>query len=285
MAEKPNKKPKKLAGTVNVTALATRAGCSRTLILRLLRRGLSAEQVVLRAEERRARIAARSASNAKVNGLVNGHAAAMDFPVVPVPTMPTIPPFAESEKVKEFHLATIRGLQAAKLGGQVLPLEPWRSVVFTAAHFLCNRLRDLPDELRDELGPELTKLLRVRIHAVVDEARRVQAWEGARHGIPPPPPEPPEPVRARLSHYERYLVGSRTGEVETIPRAEQMESSTWMRQHPSISHSEWFELKRLKNEWDADMGALLLRRRQWDLPSELPDPPPEPEPEPEPDAA
>jgi hypothetical protein len=280
MAEKPNKKRKKSDETPNVTAIATRAGCSRTLVLRLLRRGLSAEQVVLRAEERRARIAARSASNAKVNGVVNGHAAAMDFPVVPVPT---IPPFAESEKRKEFHLATIRELQAAKLGGQVLPLAPWRSVVFTVAHFLCGRLRDLPDELRDELGPELTKMLRVRIHAVVDEARRVESWECQRHGIPPLPPEPPEPVCRRLAFYQRYIRDSHTGEIEVIPVNERMESAEWFRQHPSVSHSRWFELKRAKDLWDLDMSELLLRRREWDLPSEeLSDPPPPEEP---PDAA
>jgi hypothetical protein len=61
--------------------------------------------------------------------------------------------------------------------------------------------------------------------------------------------------------------------------------SEWLRQHPSVTEQGWFEIKRRKAAWDRDMGELLARRAEWDLPSELPDePPPEP-PEEEPHAA
>jgi hypothetical protein len=271
MARKPNKKRQMSAETESVTAIATRAKCSRTLVLRLLRRGLTAVQIVQRAEERRARTEARSATgNGQSNGRVNGHATMMDFPAVPVPT---IPPFAESEKRKEFYLSEIRELQAAKLRGQALPVEPLRSVIFAATHYLTNRLRDLPDELTDDLGPDLTKLLRARIHALVGEAHRVMVWEAARHGIPPPPDQPPA-VRSRLASYERFIRDSRSGETEVIPVNERIDSLEWQRLHPSVTFQQGFEILRKKREWDEAMLELLRRRSEWDLPSELPDEPP-----------
>jgi hypothetical protein len=265
-----SRKSKKTGQKPNATALATKAGCSRQLVSRLLARGLSEQQIIDRTRERKAREVARSRGAGHVNGHTNGLDLG-EFPTVPVP------PFAVSEAKKEHHLAEIRGLQAAKLRGQVFPIEPIRSIVFAATHFLVNRLRDLPDELTDELGPALTKLLRVRLYALVEEAHRVLCWECQRHGAPPPPPAPPEPVRQRLAYYERYIRDSRLGEIEVIPINERMESAEWQRQHPSVSFEQWFEIKRKKAAWDQAMGELLARRVEWDLPSELPDePPPEP---------
>ena len=84
-------------------------------------------------------------------------------------------------------------------------------------------------------------------------------------------------MRKRLSYYERYLRDSRNGDIEVIPVNERLESAEWQRQHPSVGEQEWFALKRKKAAWDLEMSALVLRRREWDLPSELPEAPPPPE--------
>ena len=255
------KKPAKKAGPSEV---AREAKCSKSQAHKLLKRGLSKPEIVARAEERRKREAERAARG---NGYVNGHDPT-ELPTVPVP------PFAESEARKEFHLASIRELQASKLRGTVLPMEPWRSVMFASTRFLSNRLRDLPDELTDELGPALTKLLRIRIDAIFAESRRVMTWECQRCGVPPPPVDAPEPVRRRLAYYERFLRDSRDGEIEVIPVSERIDSKEWRDAHPSISFERAFGILAAKRRWDEDMLALLRRRAEWDLPSEIPEPPP-----------
>lgn len=259
------KKPAKKAGPSEV---ARAAGCAKSQAHKLLQRGLSKAEIIAHTEERKAREEARAT---RLNGHANGHDP-LECPTVPVP------PFSVSEARKEHFLSEIREMQAAKLRGQVLPLEPWRSAIFAATHFLGIRLRDLPDELRDELGPALTKLLRIRLYAIFDESRRVLAWECERHGVPPPPPAPPEPVRSRLAYYERFLAGSRTGEIEPIPLSERIESEEWLAAHPSVSFEERFGILRKKTAWDEDMLALLRRRAEWDLPAETAEPGPPPEP-------
>lgn len=252
-------------------ALAERLGVSRQLVGKLFSRGYSVAQIEARIQLRRVKEEPRSGAAATINGHTNGHDP-LDLPTVPVPVMP---PFAESEARKEYFLSEIRELQAAKLRGQALPVEPLRSVVFYASHFLTNRLRDLPDELMDQLGPENTKLLRIRIHTIFDEARRVLAWEHQRAGLPVSP-EPPQPVRKRLAYYERFIDDSRTGEIETIPTNERIDSPEWQAQHPSVSFEEGFRILAAKRRWDEDMLLLLRRRAEWDLPNELPEPvPPE----------
>ena len=191
------RKPKKTRKKLSATAVATRAGCSRQLAARLLARGFSEQQIIDRVRERKEREQSRAGHSAASGGRVNGYDID-EFPTVPVPGLEPVPPFAVSEAAKEQALAQIRQLQAAKLRGTVLPVEPMRAVVFAATRFLVDRLRDLPDELTDELGPELTKLLRVRIQAVVDESRRVLRWEAARVGVSVPPDPSPE-VRRRLA--------------------------------------------------------------------------------------
>ena len=255
------KKPAKKAGP---TATAKAAGCSKSQAHKLLQRGLSKPEIVQRTKQRKAREEGKAARG---NGYVNGHDPD-ELPTVPVP------PFSESEARKEFHLASIRELQASKLRGTVLPVEPWRSVIFASTRFLTNRLRDLPDELADELGPALVTLLRIRIDAIFDESRRVLAWECQRCGVPPPPVDAPEPVRRRLAYYERFLRDSRNGEVEVIPVSERIESKEWRDAHPSISFERAFGILAAKRRWDEDMLALLRRRAEWDLPSETPEPPP-----------
>jgi hypothetical protein len=272
MKSKPPKKP-------SPTEVGKIAGCSKGLASRLLTRGMTPEQIILRMEERRARELARLAdaeTASAVNGRTNG--AAMEFPTIPLPEEPRFPPFAESEKRKEFYLSKIRELQAQKLHGQLFPVEPLRSVVFTSTHFLGNRLRDLSGEMRDELGAELAGKLHARIVALLNEARRVLDWEGQRHGFPPLPPDPPPEVRKRLGQYEQFLRGSTTGETERISAAKEIGTPEWMAQHPSVSFQESFKYSKLKREWDERMLQLLTERSSWDLPSELPDPPPPEEP-------
>jgi hypothetical protein len=253
-------------------ALAERLGVSRQLVGKLFSRGYSVAEIEARIQLRRSKEEAHQASgkapvSTRVNGKANGHDHDMDFPTVPVPS------FAESEKRKEFFLSEIRRAEAAKLHSTLLPLEPLRSVVFASTQYLSNRLRDLPDELADQFGPENTKLLRIRIYAVVDEARRVLVWESQRHGIPVPPDPPPQ-VRKRLGHYEQFLKGSTTGETQRVSGAKEIGSPEWMAQHPSVSFQESFKYSRLKKEWDERMLQLLAERSSWDLPSELPDQPP-----------
>jgi hypothetical protein len=273
MKSKPPKKP-------SPTAVAKAAGCSKGLASRLLNRGMTPEEIITRLEERRARELARlanaeTAGGGRVNGPVNGFT--MDLPTIPLPESPTFPPFAESERRKEFYLSKIRQLQAEKLHGQLLPLEPLRSVVFAAMHILQNRLRDLPGELADGFGVENTKILGGHIQAILEQSRQIFEWESQRCGVPLPPPMPPA-VRKRLAYYERFIRDSRAGEIEVTPLSERIDSAQWRAAHPSITFEDGFRILAAKRRWDEDMLALLRRRAEWDLPSELPDlPPPEPE--------
>jgi hypothetical protein len=274
---KKKKSPPKQATTH--AELADRLGCSRSLVTKLYGRGYSTSEIITRVNAQRAKAEARALqvnrpSTERVNGRVNGHTNGHDpdeFPTIPVPS------FAESEKRKEYYLSEIRRAEAARLHAQLFPIQPLLSIVFAGAHHLKRRIQDLPGELSDELGPALTEMLRLKISAIFAEAQRITNWECLHHGAEPPPPAPPEPIRARLSYYERYLKNSRTGEIEIVPPGERMEDKRWMHEHPSVTEEQWFALKQKKAAWDAEMGALLARRSEWDLPSELPDePPPEP---------
>jgi hypothetical protein len=117
-------------------AVAEAAGCSPSLAHRLLTRGMTREQIVARCEQRRKAEAARRK--------VNGHAA----------NVTTIPPFAISQAKKEFALAELRGLEVEIKRGTLVRLEPLRSVCFAAAQYLSVRFSSLPDELRQEFGPQ-----------------------------------------------------------------------------------------------------------------------------------
>jgi hypothetical protein len=277
---KKKKSPPKQTAKPTHAELAAQLGCSRSLITKLYGRGYSTREIITRVNAQREKAEARAAqANRPSTERVNGHAAnghdPAEFPTVPVP------PFAESERRKEFFLSEIRRAEAAKLHSQLFPIEPLRSILFAATHYLKTRLRDLPGELADELGPELTKTLRAKIHAVCDEAARVLNLECEHYGVEPPPPAPAPEVRERLSYYERFVKNSRTGEIETIPLDERIDSAEWRRLHPSVTFEQGFEILRKKREWDLRMSQLLVERSSWDLPNELGDEPPEPPPEPD----
>jgi hypothetical protein len=274
MAEKPKKTGQKTGSTLTATAIATLAGCSRTLVSRLLSRGFSVEEIVERVRQRRERLETRLAATANPpeGDHVNGQPAGMEFPTIPVPS------FAESEKRKEFYLSEIRRAEAAKLHSQLIPIEPARAIIFAASTYLMNRLRDLPGEVTDELGAVGAKVLDLRLQAMTQEARYVMLWECQRHGVPPPP-EPSPVLRKRLAYYERFAKDST--EIEIIPAGERMENARWLKAHPSVTEQEWFQIKAKKKAWDERMLQLLAERSSWDLPPEPPPPPPELPEEPE----
>jgi hypothetical protein len=235
--------------------VAKAAGCSKALASRLLSRGLTRAEIVARCELRRESEAARSPGSK-----VNGHAG----------NVTTIPPYAVSQALKEHHLAALRGLEVRRKRGELLPVEPWRSVVGGAMDILRVRFQALPDELITEIGRENTEMLRRKIAHIFAEARRHIVNTYAKYGVALPPKEPPRPLEL-LADYQQYTVD---GEVVNVPRSAQINSYEWAQLHPS--RKDWFALVQKKRQWDADMAALIARRSEWDIPPEVPAPP-EPE--------
>jgi hypothetical protein len=187
-----------------------------------------------------------------------------------VASIADVPPFAESQRLKEHHLATLRGLEVRRRKGELLPVEPWRSVVGGAMDILRVRFQALPDELINEIGSANTEMLRRKIAHIFSEARRHIVSTYAKYGVALPPKEPPRPLEL-LADYQQYTVD---GEVVNVPRAAQINSYEWAQLHPS-RNKDWFKLVQKKRQWDADMSALLARRSEWDLPPEVPAPPDE----------
>jgi hypothetical protein len=238
------KKPKRRAA--GPTEIARLAGVSKQLASKKLRQGKTPAQIIAEAE------AARSAAG-KVASIAD------------------VPPFAESQRLKEYHLATLRGLEVRKRRGELLEVEPWRSLVGGAMDILRVRFQALPDEVINEIGRENTEMLRRRIKHIFAEARRHMAATYARYGVvlpPRPPSKPPE----LLADYQQY---TDDGEIVDVPVPARINSYEWGQLHPSRS-KDWFKLVQMKRQWDADMSALLARRSEWDLPPEVPAPP-EPE--------
>jgi hypothetical protein len=273
MAQKPSKKRKKSTETPNVTALATRAGCSRTLVLRLLRRGLTEQQIVARIAENKRRKAELDLPTTPV-AAVNGHAANGNLLT-----------FTEAQTLKENHLAALRGLQVARAQGAVYPLQPLRAITLTVANFQRDVLWRWPGELAPELsmrsGDEIAEALRRHIESLFHASSALFEAECSKYNIKLPPELPPRPVPSKLPYFEQYVAGSKTGDREHIHGVKEIGTPEWMQAHPSVGVQESFQILARKRRWDADMAALLNRRSEWDLPPE-PEPP---EPEEPPEAA
>jgi hypothetical protein len=157
---------------VSPTAVAREASCSRQLVSRLLARGFSKQQIIDRVREQRERKAVLE-QGLLAAGKANGHASA-------------IPSYAESQAVKEYHLAELRGIEVQIRRRQLYPLEPLRSICLTALNHLRARFGALPDELAQEFGREHAEILRTRIVAIFDEAGRVAQRECEKYGAPWP---------------------------------------------------------------------------------------------------
>jgi hypothetical protein len=239
------------------TSVAKAAGCSRQLADRLLRRGMTRAAIIERMERQREAEAAR--------GKVNGHAAGIA----------SVPPFTESQARKEFHLAELRALEVAVKRGELVRLEPLRSICYSSVKYLSVRFSSLPDELRHEFGPELARVLQDRIRHYFSEAAQLYRHECTKRGMRVAPAEPPPPPHEILAYYQRYMKDSTTGEVENVSAAQQVGSYEWRRDHPSRA-KDWFRIQQLKVAWDAEMAALLARRSEWDIsPEPVPVPPDE----------
>ena len=140
--------------SINASAIAKRAGCSRQLASRLLHRGFSEEEIVRRVVENKAKEAARVAS------LGGGNGAA---PVSSLPPMPW-PAFSISEARKEHILAELRDLQLMKERGQLIPVtyvKTWASTFLTEGRSI---LLQGPGELQDALAQESDP---VRVSAIL----------------------------------------------------------------------------------------------------------------------
>jgi hypothetical protein len=273
-----SRKSKKTGQKPNATVLATKAGCSRQLVSRLLARGFSGQQICARIKENKVREAARAArSNAQAKIPANG------FPALPVP----VPPFAQSEAIKEHALSELRLLELQRRRGELLPLQPLRAISVTVAHFQRDVLWRWPDELSQELsmrpGDEIADVLRRHIEALFHASSALFEAECRKYNIRLPPEPPPRPVSSRLPYFEQYIAGSTSGKKEHISGVKEIGTPQWMAAHPSVDIQQSFQILASKRQWDADMAALLNRRSEWDLPPEPVEPPPEPE-EP-PDAA
>jgi hypothetical protein len=250
------------------TQIAARAGCSRQLVDRLLRRGHSPDEIVERVRERKADKVPRAAVPS-ITVPVNGHAATHELVT-----------FAEAQRRKEEALAQLRELEVARKRGDLLPLAPWRAITIHVLKFQNDCLWLWPEDVSRELTMrpqcECAEIIRRRIEHLFHATETFFKGECLRYGIILSPTKP-EPPRTELAYYERYVKDSRSGRIEIIPPEDRFEGAEWLRRHPSCSDPQrWFEIKRRKKQWDEDMAALLSRRAEWNLPDEVaPDTPPE----------
>jgi hypothetical protein len=249
------------------TSVAQAAGCSRQLADRLLRRGMTRAAIIERCARRREAEGGRGKKKTLDQNSDPGFSEAAAGKVA---SITDVPPFAESQRLKEHHLATLRGLEVRRRKGELLPVEPWRSVVGGAMDILRVRFQALPDELINQIGRENTEMLHRRIRHIFDEARRHMAATYARYGVTLPPKSPKKPPEL-LADYQQYTAD---GDVVNVPRSAQVNSYEWGQLHPS--RKDWFKLMAKKRQWDTEMAALIVRRSEWDLPPEVPAPP-EPE--------
>lgn len=148
--------------------IANLANVSLTLVHRKLAQGKTPRQIVAEALGRE-----NQAPRDLVTPSHNGHAS-------------NIPSYAESQAVKEYHLAALRGIEVEIRRRALYPLQPLRAICFTALNHLRNRFAALPDELSQEFGMEHAAILRSRIGHIFDEAARVAQRECEKYGAPWP---------------------------------------------------------------------------------------------------
>ena len=266
MKRKPEPPPKE-----SPTEVAAAAGCSKALAHRLLARGMTRDQIIERVAEDKRRKAALAGAPKKTltpklgegftNG-ANGHAANGHAALIGIPS------YVESQTLKEFHLAELRGIEVQSKRRDLLPIEPLLSICFSGLRFMKQRLAALPPELGVDFGRTLEKALSQRLEHIFAEARRVNEQECAKRGIHLPPEPPPAPMPPQLPYYQQYERGSTTGAVENTMAREQIGTVEWMMLHPSIDLQASFKISAKKKQWDERMAELLNSRHTWDLPPE-----------------
>jgi hypothetical protein len=174
--------------------VAKMANCSRTLATRLLQRGFSVEQIVSRCERRRQIEAAKLA-------------ASIPSISVPVPSEPldgAASTFVFHQVRKERALADLREIQVLKARGEVLPVEPLRSISIELVRFQQRELNSWPGELSYELADQpqrvCMEILERHVQYLREKSEAFYVQEIARHGIhladEVANEEPPEPQAA-----------------------------------------------------------------------------------------
>ena len=149
---------------------------SKGLAHRLLARGMTRAEIIERVAEDKRRKAALAAVPKKTpttdssqgftngaNGHVNGHAA-----------LTGIPSYSESQSLKEWHLAQLRGIEVQSKRRDLLPIEPLLSICFSGLRFMKQRLAALPPELGVDFGRTLAKALSQRLEH--DHFAEAAAW-------------------------------------------------------------------------------------------------------------
>ena len=194
----------------------------------------------------------------------NGHAANGHAALIGIPS------YVESQTLKEFHLAELRGIEVQSKRRDLLPIEPLLSICFSGLRFMKQRLAALPPELGVDFGRTLEKALSQRLEHIFAEARRVNEQECAKRGIHLPPEPPPAPMPPQLPYYQQYERGSTTGAVENTMAREQIGTVEWMMLHPSIDLQASFKISATKKQWDERMAELLNSRHAWDLAARKP---------------
>lgn len=276
---KQRKDPRKhpaTASDVSAAEVGRRAGCSKQLASRLLKRGFSPDEIVQRIKSNKEAAVAKSSNGSPGIPL-------LDLPALPVADGPS---FAAAQLRKELALAQLREIEIAERRRTLIPVsyvKHWNSVFLIDGRQI---LEQGPSELQDRLAAESSpmkckEILTSWIDRVSERFERLRSmWEppfapkvgGEAQGepaIPVPPPAPPGP-QDRLADYQQYVEGSESGELEPIPMSQRIASVEWLQEHPSFDLQGAFRILAKKRQWDADMAALLRRRGEWDLAPEPP---------------
>jgi hypothetical protein len=152
----PKKSKQRRKQGVTAAGVARLAGCSHVLAGRLLKRGLTPDEIIERIKENKVREANRAASNGSPSP-------PLDLPVVPITSNGSL--YAYHQARKEEALADFRRIQVMEKQRELIPVSYVRR---WASEFLIQGRQILewgPSELQDELAMESDPL---KVRAILD---------------------------------------------------------------------------------------------------------------------
>lgn len=257
---------------VGVAALAREVGLSSPSVTVKLQRGMTPDDIRAEQAAKHPKLArGKQRNKGKERAGAAGSAAGSKPVLIRDDAQPKS--LLEERARKEFHLANEHQIKVALMRGDLAPTRDIQGWVIETASHLLQQLSVLPSLLCDQLAGqspfEVSRVLEHAFRSLVKDAGEHSRASARRHGLPTPPRIVPSPPPSELVYYRRYARDAIDGKLENNPVAAQLGSYEWRQRHPSVGDQENFELMRKEKRWNADMAALLRRRAEWDLPSEV----------------
>jgi hypothetical protein len=181
-----------------------------------------------------------------------------------------IPAYTTSLAKKEASIAGIRELELQTKRGELADVRNIGAWVRESITFNRDHIWAIPTVLRSHGHDKAADLVERALHRAFKDTEDHTRRRAQFYKILLPRPLPPPPAPDQLPGYVQYVRDAIDGRTEQVPFAERILSVEWRQAHPSIDVQGEFKIMAIKKQWDRDMGALLNRRGEWDLPPEHP---------------